>query len=33
LAGVTVKGIDDHKQRVYWADYENLGREIVEVLQ
>jgi chromosome partitioning protein len=33
LAGVTVKDIDDHKQRVYWADYENLGREIVEVLQ
>jgi chromosome partitioning protein len=33
LAGLTVKDIDDHKQRVYWADYENLGREIVEILQ
>jgi chromosome partitioning protein len=24
LAGLTVKDIDDYKQRVYWADYENL---------
>jgi chromosome partitioning protein len=33
LAGLTVKDIDDYKQKVYWADYENLGREIVEILK
>ena len=33
LTGLTVKDIDDHKQRVYWTDYENLGREIVEILK
>jgi chromosome partitioning protein len=33
LAGLTVRDIDDYKQRVFWADYENLGQEIVEILQ
>jgi chromosome partitioning protein len=33
LAGITVKEVDDYKQRVFWADYENLGREIVEILK
>jgi chromosome partitioning protein len=33
LAGLTVKDVDDYKQRVFWADYENLGQEIVEILK
>jgi chromosome partitioning protein len=33
LAGITVKEVDDYKQRVFWADYENLGWEIVEILK
>jgi chromosome partitioning protein len=33
LVGLTVKDIDDYKQRVFWADYENLGSEIVEILK